>query len=63
LLIAFNAVAEQKKLVYWNDTVMRVLLQTQLNAQLTILVTEQQALLKEQRDILQALLRNQLDNL
>ncbi len=39
-----------------------VLLLTQLNAQLTILATEQQALLKEQREILQALLRNQLDS-
>lgn len=39
-----------------------VLLLTQLNAQLTILVTEQQALLKEQREILQALLRNKLDS-
>jgi HNH endonuclease len=39
-----------------------VVLLTQLNAQLTILVTEQQALLKEQREILQALLRNQQDS-
>jgi hypothetical protein len=37
--------------------------QVQLNAQLTILVTEQQALLKEQREVLQALLREQQDNL
>jgi len=39
-----------------------VLLITQLNAQLTILVTEQQALLKEQQEILQALLQNQQDS-